>query len=117
LLVELLFAHAVADFGLQSDTMAKLKSRRADVKRGEECQWKFRDGKYQLTWMYWLTAHALIHGAMAFLFSGSMLAALIITAAHWVLDYCKTQDYWGIHIDQGCHLLIILLCALTEGNE
>lgn len=81
--------HAVADFALQSDTMAKSK-------------YKYN---YPAVWFYYLTAHALIHGGMVFLVSGSETLGVLEATSHWFIDYGKTRNYYGIHVDQLLHFL------------
>ena len=89
MLAELVMGHAVADFALQSEAMAKGKNWRTP---------------YAIPWPYWLTAHALIHGAAVTVVTGSVTLGLCETAAHWLIDLGKCSNKYGIHIDQALHL-------------
>jgi Protein of unknown function (DUF3307) len=104
LFFKLLFGHAVADFALQSDSMAVGKRGRIlFVPVGQ---------KPQVVWPYWLTAHALIHGTMAWLITGSVCLGLVMTVMHWLTDFGKTRDYYGIHMDQTLHMVTLAFIAL-----
>lgn len=95
----LLCGHALADFALQSDVMAKGKNRNrpidlAAVPPGQ---------KVMPTWPYWLTAHALIHGLVVAMFLGPQ-AGIAEAAAHWLIDFGKCESWYGIHVDQAAHV-------------
>lgn len=98
----LVVGHALADFVLQSDTMAKGKNRhrRTDPPPG---------ARYQPTWGYWLTAHALIHGGVVAVVTGSVGLGLAEAVAHWLIDFGKCENWYGIHADQGAHGLCKLV--------
>jgi len=85
--------HALADFVLQSSAMAMGKNRRHLGKPGEP------------PWYYWLTAHALVHGGVIGLITGSVPLSLAETAAHWLIDFGKCEDFYGFNTDQLFHLL------------
>lgn len=96
----LLVGHAVADFALQSEAMAKGKNRNrkpdfAQVPPG---------AKYQPTWHYWLTSHALIHGGAVALATGIWWIGLLEAVAHWIIDFGKCENLYGIHVDQALHI-------------
>lgn len=111
----LLFLHALADFTLQTDIMAKLKNRNTDLKRKK--QWledpksiPIPSGqKYQLTWIYWLTAHSLIQGGLIGLVFGNWYLAIIEFIMHWLIDFLKTNGYTNIHHDQGMHIFLRII--------
>ena len=109
----LMFAHAVADFGLQSETMAHKKVRKEDIKTAEICGWEFRGGKYQLTWYYWLAAHGLIHGAMVYLFTGAMWMAIAEFILHTLIDVLKCEGKTDIHQDQIFHMICKVVYTAT----
>jgi hypothetical protein len=98
LLFWLLVGHAVADFSLQSDSMVRGKNRhrRTEPPPG---------AKYQPTWYYWLSAHALIHGGAVGLITGFWLLGLAETVAHWIVDFGKCENLYGVHEDQFLHVL------------
>lgn len=97
-LFELLVGHAVADFGLQSDWMAKNKNRNVSpsyVPKGQ---------RFTQTWFYVLSAHALIHGGFVYLITGSLFLGLFETVSHWILDFLKCENITDPHIDQILHI-------------
>ena len=98
LLFKLLISHAVADFALQSDTMAKGKNRhrKSDPPPGQ---------KYTPCWPFFLSAHALIHGGAAAMATGNLLIGLFETIAHWCIDFGKCENWYGVYADQALHLL------------
>jgi hypothetical protein len=103
LFVKLLMGHAIADFGLQSDSMAKGKNRNVSpiyIPPGQ---------KLQICWPYWLCAHGLIHGAMVTLITGNVWLGLIESIFHSAIDFGKCENCYGIHEDQAMHLLCKVL--------
>ena len=100
LLVMLLVVHAVADFALQSNDMAKGKNRNQPHDLS-----KIPLGQTPMViWPYWLTSHALIHGGAVSLITGIWWLGLIETVIHWTIDYAKCENWTGIHTDQGLHV-------------
>lgn len=93
----LLAGHALADFALQSDSMAKGKNRHRKTHPPP-------GAKYQPCWHYWLTAHALIHGGVVYLITQSLILGLAEFVSHWVIDFYKCENKYGIHTDQGLHI-------------
>lgn len=106
-LFALLMGHAIADFGLQSDAMAKGKNRNRPVDMSIVPPGQ----KYQVTWFYWLTAHSLIHGAAVGIVTGSFIYALVETVMHWLIDFGKCESWYGIHEDQVAHFLCKVVYA------
>jgi hypothetical protein len=100
LLFKLLAGHALADFALQSDFIANNKNRHS-IPKGYNPD---LHGPMQTIWPYVLTSHALIHGLMVFLATGSTTLGLIETGAHWVIDFGKCEKWYGIHTDQWLHI-------------
>lgn len=107
----LLFLHALADFTLQTDVMAKGKNRRSEIKNYEH--WVNvlgRDPKrFKKCWGYWLTAHALIHGGVIGLVFGNWYIALFEVVMHWIIDFCKCEEILNPHQDQFLHFLSRIL--------
>lgn len=103
--IVLLWGHAVADFGLQSHQMATYKNRnnQPSLPPGQ---------KRVAVWPYYLTAHAMIHGAMVYLITGSIIWGLCETAVHWVLDFLKTGNYTNPRQDQLGHIFFKLMIAI-----
>lgn len=110
-LLLLLMGHALADFGLQSEAMAKGKNRNrlvdpVSVPPGQ---------KMLPAWGYWMTAHALIHGLAVTLILGPVWG-IAETCAHWLIDFGKCENAYGIHYDQFAHLVCkVLWLALWAG--
>ena len=96
----LLVGHAVADFWAQSDSLAKMKNRHRDP-----AQFCPPGQKPQKMWVYALTAHALMHGAAVAAITGNIWLGIGETVAHWLIDFGKCENWYGIHIDQALHLL------------
>lgn len=99
--LKLLMGHALADFALQSDSMArgKNRNRKPDMSVVPPGQ------SYQPSWFYWLTAHALIHGMVVWLITGNIYFGLGESVAHWVIDFGKCESWYGIHTDQAMHII------------
>ena len=96
ILFYLIAGHALADFALQSDSMAKGKNRHRKTEPPP-------GARFQPTWFYWLTAHSFIHGLMVSLITGIWWLGLAETIAHWAIDFGKCENWYGIHIDQLAH--------------
>lgn len=94
----LLCGHALADFALQSDAMAKGKNRhnKNPAPKGQ---------KYTPCWPYWLIAHSLIHGGIVYLITGNLFLGIIETVLHSVIDFMKCENVFTPHTDQALHLL------------
>lgn len=93
----LLVGHAVADFWAQSDALAQMKNRNRPNTRVPPGQ------KPMVIWPYALTAHAVMHGAAVAIVTGSVVLGVAETAAHWVIDFGKCENWYGIHVDQALH--------------
>ena len=91
----LLVAHAVCDFPLQGDFLARGKNNRLPLKG--------------VPWWICLTAHAVIQGAGVALVTGSPLLGLCEAGLHALIDYGKCSGWYGFAADQGLHLAAKLL--------
>jgi len=106
LLFFLLAAHALMDYALQNESMAVCKCRGTDHPLATS-----------VPWFYWLTAHAILHGAAVgvvvrwcgFDWTVATGFAVAETAVHWLIDHGKCQKWYGIHVDQGLHVACKLL--------
>jgi len=98
--------HFVLDFPLQGDTVAVQKSPLCNNPLSK-----------LVPWPYWLTAHALSHGAGVLLLTGYTSLALAETVVHWVTDYFKCLNKISIHTDQGIHLFckVAYFVAIVKG--
>lgn len=103
LFIQLLMGHAMADFGLQSQAMAKGKNRNVPkdyIPPGQTPN---------VCWPYYLVAHGLIHGFFVFLFTGSVWLGAAETVTHASIDFGKCDNHYGIHFDQTLHVLCKVL--------
>lgn len=107
LLFKLIIGHAIMDFWAQSDSLAKMKNRNRDS--SAFCP----PGQTpQVFWPYALTAHALMHGAAVWFITGNMYLGMAETVAHWLIDFGKCENWYGIHEDQIMHFLCKYFWAL-----
>lgn len=110
--VELFFVlmagHAVADFALQSEWVAKNKNRHV-----RELMTPEQQHTYQVIWPHLLTAHALMHGVMVYLITQNTYFGIAETVLHWIIDFGKCEKWYGFHTDQflhiGCKVLWVYL--------
>ncbi len=96
---KLIIGHAIMDFWAQSDSVAKMKNRNRDP-----AQFAPPGQKPQKVWFYALTSHALMHGAAVWLITGSVILCIAETVSHWVIDFGKCENWYGIHEDQAAHI-------------
>lgn len=104
----LLCGHAVSDFMLQHPWVAQNKTRHAEPAGYDPA----RHGPRQLIWPYVLTAHALTHGGLVAVVTGSVVLGIAETVAHWLIDFGKCERWYGIHTDQALHVLCKLVWCL-----
>lgn len=88
-------AHALADFPLQGDYLAREKQRST--------------AGSSLEWFIALTAHALIHAGGVWLVSGRVGFGVAEFILHWLIDFGKGEGKYGYATDQALHLI----CKLT----
>jgi hypothetical protein len=101
LLFFLLAVHALMDYALQSDAIATCKCRNSDNPVAKA-----------VPWYYWLTAHAMLHGAAVGVvvrwFGYGWDAVAVLSAAeaviHWFIDLGKCEKWYDIDVDQALHL-------------
>lgn len=91
----LLCGHAIADYCLQSDYIARCKSR-----------WSGDP-----SWFWVLSAHSLTHGAAVSLITGNPLLGFLETAVHWGIDMAKCAGKTNIHQDQTLHVICKVIWA------
>ncbi len=107
LLFYLLVAHALVDFSLQTDAMAKGKNRHNKKTEPPPGQ------KFIPCWGYWLSAHALQHGGCVAIVTDSITLGIAETITHWLIDFGKCEAWYNVHTDQilhfGCKLLWIFI--------
>ena len=107
LLFWLLVGHAVADYPLQSDFIAKAKNRHNPmgfIPAGQTPQ---------VHWPFVLCAHAATHAGAVALVTGSVFLGVLEFVAHTIIDFAKCENWTSIYSDQalhvGCKLLWIWL--------
>lgn len=91
LLFLLLFAHALADYPLQGDFLARAKNRLAPIPG--------------VPWYQAMGAHALIHAGFVSVLTGSLHLGLAEFAAHFVIDDLKCRGRIGFNVDQLLHAI------------
>ena len=99
----LLAVHALADYPLQGDFLAKAKNRHAPIPG--------------VPWWQALTAHALIHAGGVFVVTGSLAFAAIELSAHWLIDNAKCSGRLTFNADQMLHVIckIAYVAVLATG--
>jgi hypothetical protein len=101
LLFFLIAGHGLMDYSLQNDSMAACKCRSSKAPLAAS-----------VPWYYWLTAHALLHGAAVGVifrwvgFGWDEVAALATaeTVIHWGVDYGKCARWYSLLVDQVLHV-------------
>ena len=97
LFFQFLVGHALGDYVFQRDIMATSKSRHAEIYKTA--------GAGFPAWYYWMFSHALVHGGIVFLITGSTLLGVIETVLHTIIDYSKCEHWIGMNTDQALHIL------------
>jgi len=110
LLFALLICHALADYPLQGDAIAKGKNRHNPpfgIPPGQ---------KPVAVWFHYLTAHALIHAGFVWLLTGSVIFGLVEFALHWFIDFAKCENWTNPHTDQLLHIACKIAYVLILGG-
>ncbi len=99
----LVAAHALCDYPLQGDFLAKAKNRAAPMPG--------------VPWWQALSAHAIIHGAAVAIITGLPVLGIAETVAHWLIDDAKCRGRIGFNTDQVLHIVCkaawVLLAVVT----
>lgn len=97
----LLIGHALADYPLQGDWLAKAKNHRLELVPGE-CIWPGT-----------LACHSAIHAGAVWLITGVWWLAAAEFVAHTVIDWAKSDGRISYNTDQalhvGCKVVWVLL--------
>lgn len=102
LLWQLVIAHAVTDYALQSLFMAEHKAPGSPRLDGET------------VWPWILAAHALVNAGGVLVVTGSLPLSLLEAALHGLIDYGKGRRAFGFHADQTFHVATkVLIAALA----
>lgn len=86
----LVVAHAVCDYPLQGDFLAKAKNRTAPIPG--------------VPWWQALGAHAVMHGGAVWLLTGFWWLGLSEAVAHALIDDAKCRGRLSFNADQGLHI-------------
>ena len=101
----LVVLHALCDYPLQGDFLAKAKNRLAPIPG--------------VPWWQALSAHAAIHGGAVALATGHYWIGLLEFAAHWLIDDAKCKGRISFNTDQFLHLACkvawVALALLASG--
>ena len=105
--VALVAGHALADYPLQGDFLAKAKNRSNPI--------------HGVPWWQALGAHSAIHGGFVALVTGLWWLALAEAAVHWLTDDAKCRGRISYNADQAIHLLCkvawLVVAALANGES
>ncbi len=103
-LIFLMFAaHALCDYPLQGDFLAKGKNRHTPIPG--------------MAWWQLLTAHALIQAGAVYLITGSLALGLAELVIHWFTDWAKCEKYIDFNQDQAIHYGCKVLWAILVVYE
>lgn len=101
LLALLIVGHAIADYPLQGDFLARGKNRTAPLPG--------------VPWQHPMAAHCIIHGGLVGLLTGSLALGAAEAVAHWLIDDAKCSGRFGYHTDQALHVACKVLWVLAAG--
>jgi hypothetical protein len=87
----LLVGHAVADYPLQGDFLAKAKNHKAPIPG--------------VDWWIALLNHAAMHGGAVALITGSVALGVVETAIHCGIDWLKCDGRTSFRADQALHVV------------
>lgn len=99
MLVSMLVWHALADYPLQGDFLARAKNCDAPVPG--------------VPWYQAMSAHALIHAGGVWLITGSLLIGAAEFIAHFLIDLLKCRGELSFNNDQMLHVLCKVLWAFV----
>ena len=98
----LLVGHALADYPLQGDFLAKAKNEKAPIPG--------------VPWWQAMSAHCLIHSGAVYLITGSMILAGLEFIVHFLTDRAKCFGWIGFNADQAIHVACKVLWAFIVIN-
>lgn len=90
MLILLIAGHALADYPLQGDFLAKAKNRAAPIPG--------------IPWWQALAAHAAIHAGFVALITGLWWLAIPEFVIHWITDDAKCRGRLSFNTDQAIHI-------------
>ncbi len=95
----LIVGHAIADYPLQGDFLAKAKNRFAPIPG--------------VPWYQALGAHSIIHGGFVLAITGSLTLGIAETAVHFLIDDAKCAGRISYNTDQFLHVACKVTWALV----
>lgn len=106
MLMAMIVWHALADYPLQGDFLAKAKNRTAPIPG--------------VPWYQALGAHAAIHAGGVGVITGSAWLGLAEFAAHFLIDDAKCRGRIGFNADQAMHMACkvawVIVIAMQQGG-
>lgn len=90
LLLSMIVLHALFDYPLQGDFLARAKNHVSPLPG--------------VPWYQALGAHAAMQGGAVTFLTGSVLLGFAEAAAHSVIDYGKNAGWFGFNVDQALHV-------------
>lgn len=103
LLILLLVGHALADYPLQGDFLARGKNQNNPIAG--------------IPWWQCLTAHSVIHAGFVTLITNSLTLGAVEFLLHWMIDYLKSDNQLTFNEDQFLHVgCKVLWAALAVGG-
>lgn len=109
----LVLGHYLCDFAFQSDVMAKGKNRNNKVDPSKIPAGQKYD---RFVWIHWLTAHSAIHAIPVYIITGMPILSIAELICHWIIDYTKCNNVYGIRTDQLLHILCKAIWAYCFVN-
>lgn len=97
-----LVGHAVADYPLQGDFLARGKNHKAPLPG--------------VPWYQCLVWHAMIHAGAVALATGSVALGLAEFFAHILIDFSKCQGWFGFNTDQALHIVCKIAWAIAKAE-
>lgn len=94
----LLVGHALCDYPLQGDLLAKGKNHKNPL--------------IGIPWYQCLIAHALIQSGSVYLITSNLTLAFLELVTHTIIDYLKCNEFFNFNFDQFLHILCKILWVL-----
>ena len=113
MIIKLLAGHFIADVILQDDRVNNNKNPNTKIPVGYDPE---KHGPMQVVWPFFMLAHCATHGAMVYLVTGRMGLAVGETVHHFMVDYFKCKNKFGIYTDQMLHIGNKIVIALIMYN-
>jgi len=99
-IILLLTWHALADFPLQGDYLARMKD--PFDRLTNDVLW---DGPARNPlWPWHMGAHCMIHAGGVYVITASWQCAAFEFVCHWLIDWTKCHNRISFHVDQMLHI-------------